>query len=382
MGWIEKYIEYAKNNEALPQFHLWTGLAVLGAVLRRNVEFSKGYYKVFPNLWVLIVAPSGMKKTTATSIGVSLLTKMDNVKILADKSSPEELAYSLSERENPNDPEAQGVIFAPELANFMDRRSHNDGLVQLLLRLADCPDSWLYATRSGGKVPLKNVAVTVLAATANDLLYDCIPPLALKSGFLARFICVDGEGEPGIVPFSWKDASLESELLNELHTISLLKGQMRLPVKAQEWYVAWYFRHKARIAEEPLHRLRAYFERKPDYLLRIAMIFAISETKVLEFTVRSFELAEKALTLLEPGLERIYSSVDATLMGKEQKKLLEMIQHAGGRITHSELLRKSHTALSDSTNFKRLLQVLIESRQIVMSRKGQELIYTYGKIGR
>ena len=207
MNFLELYMDYAKNSEVMPSFHFWTGLTILGASLQRNVLYGRGYYTLYPNLWTLIVAGSGTKKTTAVQIGYNLLSKLEHVRLLPDKGSPEGLAEALSEAGPDGEKNAQGMLYAPELANFMDRRQHNDGLVQFLLRISDCPDSWKYRTRGGGIVTLNNTAVTFLGASANDLLYECIPPLALKSGFLARFICVTEEGEAPIFPFPWKAAA-------------------------------------------------------------------------------------------------------------------------------------------------------------------------------
>lgn len=383
MSWLDNYVEYAKNNEATERLHWWTAVTILGAALRRNVSFSKGYYKVFPSMWTMVIAPSGTKKTTAIQIGYNLLSKLEHVRLLPDKGSPEGIALSLSEPElEGGEIESQGIIYAPELSNFMDKRHHNEGLVSFLLRLSDCPDTWKYRTRQGGFISLRNVAVTFLAATADDLLYEAIPPLALKSGFLARFVCITSSTADTFVPFPWKDPKLESDVLNELYELSLLKGDMVLNQKAQEWYIAWYFRHKAQISATAGTKLRAYFERKPDHLLRTAMLTSIARLKRLEYTVETFEEALKRLDEAEQGLPSIYSEIDASATGKDQTTILRQIDAAGGELFHDKIVQLNLKTM-DITNLKKLMQGLIEGKYIKPERlKDGTIIYRRIKGGK
>lgn len=381
MSWLDLYVGYAKNNEAAERLHWWSGLTILGASLRRNVSFSQGYYRVFPAIWTMIVSPSGTKKTTAVQIAYNIVSKLEHVRILADKSSPEALALSLSEKEEDQaEVESQGLIYAPELANFMDKRTHNEGLVQLLLRMADTPNKWDYRTKMGGFTRLRNVAVSILAATADDLLYECIPPLALKSGFLARFLCISGHATTGAVPFPWKDGKLEIEVLNGLYELSLLHGEMVLGKKAQEWYVAWYFRHKAMAGKLVDDKIRAYYERKPDHLLRVAMLLSISKHKRLEYTIDAFEECVERLDDLELGLLRIYREIDISPTGKAQTNILKQLEVAGGWLYHEDLIAKNF-ATEDTTNYKKLLGSLIEAHLIKIEKINGKIAYRRIKHG-
>jgi len=375
VAWLDEYLEYAKNNEGLENFHWWAGAAILGAVLKRNVYFSKGYYNVYPPFWLLIVSESGTKKTTSLNIAYNILSKLDTVKLLPDKSSPEALAKALAEDEEGEEDDAQGLIYAPELANFMDNRKHNSGLVQLLLRLADCPDKWVYRTIKGGKVNLKNIAVSFLGATTSELVRECVPPIALKTGFLARFICISGVSTPKIIAFPWKDMKLEMEVINSLYEISLLKGVMKMGKPAEEWYLAWYFTHRRDFAAANSERLRAYLQRKPDYLIRLAIIIAVSDTKMLTLTVNSFEKALVKLNGVEDSLQSIYTDIEATTHGREQLMILDQIKRSPDGISHKELLRRNSKILSEPEKFRRLMGLLYEAGEIKMVKKNNTHYY-------
>lgn len=384
--WLETYVTYAQNNEANPAFHYWTALTILGASLRRNVVFRKGYYEVYCNPWTLIVAPSGKKKTTAVQIGYNIVTRMDHVKVLADRGSPEGLTEMLGEEDpDVHTIESQALIYAPELSNFMDKATHMSGLVPLLLRLFDCPDRWTYKTRGGGLVPLHNVAITFLGATADDLLYECVPPLALKSGFLARFLVVYTQDlSETVVPFPWKDSQLELTVCRGLYDLSLLKGEMAMPKDASDWYIQWYIRYKASEAVKGAGRLAAYYERKPDHLLRVGMLLAIARNRRLEFTVPCFEEALARLDQLEPGLEALYREIEVDVEGKDQGKIVEAIKKAGGGIEHTPLFRKFHATMGKD-RFKKAIQSLLEAKVVYAKRtKTGGLVYgdSVAKLGK
>ena len=362
------YVAYSKNNEAPAIFHWWSAATILGATLRRNVSFSQEYFSIYPSLWTLIVAPSGTKKTGAATIAHNIISKLENVRIMADRITPEALADSLSEPDDEGHIESQGLIYAPELVNFLDKRSYNENMVNFMLRLADFPDRWVCQTRGGGRVELRNVAVSFLGATANDLLYEAIPPLALKSGFLARFVCIYAPGSDLAVPFMWKDRVLEKECLNSLYELSMLRGEMVLPVKARNWYMEFYYNHKAMMKSEASSKLRAYYERKPDHLLRVAMLTCIARNRRLEFTVQGFEEALKRLEEAEKGLPMLYDEIEASDMGRHQIKVIEQFDRVGGFMTHAEFVRRNRTEIGDILVMKRVLQTLLEANMLVMER--------------
>jgi len=60
--WLSSYLEYTSGQESPRNFHFWTGLSILGGALRRNVVLDRVYYKLFPNLYVILVAASAACK--------------------------------------------------------------------------------------------------------------------------------------------------------------------------------------------------------------------------------------------------------------------------------------------------------------------------------
>jgi len=80
-GWLHEYMSYTSWNEAPAPFHFFVGCAVFGAAMERRVYFNRGYYNLFPNIQLLLVAPTGRcRKSTATNIGVKILQQIPGIK--------------------------------------------------------------------------------------------------------------------------------------------------------------------------------------------------------------------------------------------------------------------------------------------------------------
>ena len=72
--WLSSYLIYTEKQESPEKLHFWVGLSVLSAALKRQVWIDKGYYKLYSNIYVLLVAESAMlRKSTAMDIGVKLV---------------------------------------------------------------------------------------------------------------------------------------------------------------------------------------------------------------------------------------------------------------------------------------------------------------------
>ena len=134
-GWLRDYLDYTTGHEAPEDFHLWVGLTVISAALRRKVYLDNVYHKLYPNLFTILVSPPGVgKKTTAINIGVNILREaVPECKIVSEKCTPEALAKRLAKAVDKvkdsgglkMEVRAEGMIVAPELTVFMGGEQYN-----------------------------------------------------------------------------------------------------------------------------------------------------------------------------------------------------------------------------------------------------------------
>lgn len=366
-GFLRRYCEWTSGQEGPLRFQFWTALSMLSAAVGRRYWIDKGYFRVFPNLYVLLVAPTGKcRKSTTAKIGLSLLNNTD-VRIVANKITPEELIFTLQAANFAKDKRmrnAEALLFTSELTVLLGRQSYNEGLIDLLTDWADAPDTWSYASRGGGKVELHNVGLTLLACSTADWLGDAIPQRAYSGGFLARIVFIVQEDTSRVIAIppkrdpSWREA-LHSFLLRLRHS----SGEFHFTDEGLEWYNAWYASTRGVTDHEDL-RLNGYYERRPDHLLRVAMLLALSEQTVLELTPSLMTRAALILEAVEPTMSLALKRVNLSQAGRESLRLIDIIGSAKDELSHPELLRMA-TPFMSMRIFEDTIRGLKESNKVL-----------------
>jgi len=360
-GWLRDYYEYTLQSEAPAVFHFMSALTVLGAALERRVYLDKGYYRVYPNLATVLIAPTGKcRKTSATNIALRLAREAD-INVLSERITPEALVQGLSGRET-----ATGIVYAPELAVFIGKQKYMEGMIPLLTGLFDCPDRWSSRTIGRGELPLANVALSLLGASTLEWFVDALPHAAFTGGFMARILFIAQQETVREYAFPIPGAGESWERLREqLKDIMDLKGEVYISPRAKEWYESWYSTHlKTPAADE---KFAGYHSRKPDHLLRVAILLRIADTRALTLLPQDMTDALKMLDWLEKSLPEVFAAVTETPEGAMVRRILDQLQEAGGTMTHSMLLRKNTNRVS-AKQFYELMNTLIDSGQVTRER--------------
>src|SRR5215510_5429957 len=169
-SFLDLYMSYTQRQESPELFHLWTGITLLASVMGRKCYIDKGYYKLYPNLFVILVAGSAKcRKSTGINIGVGLLKELlkdlPAVKVVSGKITPERFidelqALSAGKADSPG-----LLVHSSELSVFLTKQSYGEPLIHILTDLYDCPDEWSYKTKNSGEVFLRDVFINIIAAT-------------------------------------------------------------------------------------------------------------------------------------------------------------------------------------------------------------------------
>lgn len=346
-GWIKTYLEYTVGNEAPEEFHLWVALTILGATLRRKVFIDNFFFRIYPNLFTILIAPPGVcKKTTAANIGANILRDATDVRIFSEKITPEALAKALSKTElvaeegKPPRIEAksQGLLFAPELTVFLGREQYNESLVLLLTRIYDCPDKTEFESIKHSTIPLRNVFVSLLGCTTPSEFQLAIPGSAGGGGLLSRMTMIYKASTPRCYPVPVMDDPLRRELLvAQLREINEKEsGQFLISDTALVWWNDYYYDHKRRMESS----VASFAEREPQNILRLAMILSVSEglPKLLGKDV--LERAFKIITIAANSSTILTASIGTSNRGQLQHDIIEYLRKCGGTRSRSHVTKR------------------------------------------
>jgi DNA-binding transcriptional ArsR family regulator len=360
-GWLRDYTIWRNKSEIPPQFHFYSAVAAIAGASQRNVWMNRRTYTIYPGSLIILVSPSGVcHKTIAAKLARKVLREaVPETRFISETITPEAIVQALARGKahirkddsgrplkidlKQDSPVAHGFIYAPEMGTLIDKREYKSGLIPLITRLADSPDIWSSETIGRGLKELRNVTLSAIMCIQPDTLVEQLPEMAFKQGFMARFIYVvrhDSEEE-------WPDPEdcTEDELhslIVRLTSISQMKGEMTRTKEAVEWYEAYYHEHKKSRPDDL--RIAAYWARKPDHVLRMGMILALSRLSLIVETV-DLEDARRLLTIIEPEAFELFQGVGftATLIEDAervaQKEVLKRLKKYG-RIQHSTLLQR------------------------------------------
>lgn len=374
-GWLRDYVDYTAGHEAPEDFHVWVGLTIVGAVIRRKAWFNNVFYNLYPNLYTILVAPPGIgKKTTAINIGVSLLRSADPAcRIVAEKVTTEALAKTLSKpTEHAKasgglkiESSAEGLLVAPELTVFLGREQYNESLIMFLTRLYDCADIQEVETISRGKEKLQNVCVAMVGATTPSEIHNAIGKSARGSGFMSRLCIIQKESSPRIIPFAVRpDDTVKEMLINGLQRIAKnCVGEFTFKGAAREWYIDYYKRHNQ--AKQAAKRAIDNIERQPDQLLKLAMIMSACERDDMAFDEDLLQRSFNILAIAAQNNGETMRMIDATERGKLTQHVINAVKESGGVIGRASLVKRVYRYGISARELEQIMQTLMDGEIIV-----------------
>jgi len=335
-------------------------MSVFGHALGRKVWLDRGHFVNYPGqIMVVLVGPSGSKKSTATQIAKSLLEKLPDVNIVANKLSAQSLIDSLDRGFVANGAgklvraESIGFIYAPELSSFIPRQQYVEELIPLITDFSDVWDSdtpWRYKTRGKGEIELKRPMLGFLGASTPDWIASNIPEEAHGGGFMSRFFWVFQNSSDRVFPFPETNPGMvrvKNELLAELLWIAEnVKGGFVWTKDAREWWEKFYLNWKKLPQTRMSGLIGGYFSRRPEHTLRVAMCLEIANTRKTEITVPALESANVALALLEQQLPNAFAYKKLSPAGQNVQYISDILA-THGKLSRRDLLRKSHLTLAE-----------------------------------
>lgn len=376
-GWLRDYIEFTRQTEPPTVFHFFAGLVAIGTALRRNVYVRKGHYSVFPNLCVVIVAPSGKcRKTSACNIARDLL-QAAGVSVISDKATPESLVEAFRGQDS-----ACALLYAPELAVFLGKQKYQEGMVPMLTSLFDAPKEWSSLTIGRGELKLTNVALSFLGASTLDWIQTAIPREAFGGGFMSRLLFVIQEDTPRSFPIPPPpNEDLRRKLFRGLISLTKARGEISMfqgNPTTLKWYEDWY--NKKRDSGHDERQFAGYSERKPDHLIRLAINLVASEfaggTRTdLQIGVEHLERALRILDWLELWMPATFEAFTQSAVGEDHERMKRQLKNHGGSLEHSKWLRLNSNKM-DARLFRERVDTMRQARLIDFDQKSKSYYLT------
>lgn len=382
--WIDGFLDYSENSEPPTSFKLWSAISIISAALQRKCRLDWGSLTFYPNMYVVLVAPSGKaRKGTAMGYAFEFLDEL-SVKMAAESITREALIEELKNASQAvqytsGDMQFHSslTVIAPELTVFLGYNNHQ--LMSDLTDWYDCRNRWIYRTKHMGTDEINGVYVTLYGATTPELVRTALPLDAIGGGLTSRIIFVFEPKKGKIVPDPFQtdeELVLKRKLHIDLERISMLKGTFKVTRGFVEKWTEWYMAQEDNPPFED-HRFSGYIERRPNHVMKLSMIVNASRTSEMIINKEDLERAIAILEFTERKMIHTFSGV-----GKSQNADVTT------RVMQGIAVRKSISFAELQTMFyfdadQRTMQAIIDTLRsmkfIVTKGTGKDMVITYAQ---
>lgn len=285
-NWIEGFIEYTENLPSEPLLRRWTAVSTLAGVLERKVWAVSMGKRLYPNLYIFLVAPPGIGKTVCITEAKRLWNKIPHIHIGASSLTKASFIDELEAAErNVTDPQA-----VPAVQSFHALTLASNELAVLLPgydnefmnALTDIYDGGKYDEKRRTKdrfVEVQHPFFNFIACTTPSFLSDLLPEGAWNQGFMSRVLMVySGVQKPlNLFDHVDPDEKLFKALVHDLKAVHELKGEIVYTPEAKEVILEWYDGGLYRQSGKPEHpNLVNYNSRRHMHMLKLCQILSVA----------------------------------------------------------------------------------------------------------
>lgn len=402
--WLSQIVNQHSELESPLSFWKWSALAAISAVVKDQVWLDRQIYKLYPNIYVMLHAESGLKKGPPISMAKQLVKAVNNTKVISGRSSIQGILKELGTAHTVPGGKVQisstAFICSSELSSSIveDKvattiltdlydRQYNVGEWRSLLKMES--------------FNLKNPTITMLTATNEAHSDDFFTRKDISGGYFARtFIVYETKRN--------KPNSLVAPLVNPpnyvtsgdyLKTLSKLSGEFESMAALEKkapychdkekegrvvyftdagiLYDNWYDNFLREVDEQQVKDATGTLNRFPDSVLKVAMLIALARNPELKIDEKS--MAE-AIVLCETLVGNIRkttmgrSSTSDTNSVRKTLAIQELMLREGHAISR-EKLNKKFWMQGNSNEWDECMASMEVAGMIQLQQVGAQIIY-------
>jgi Protein of unknown function (DUF3987) len=406
VNWLDTFVAQHSELESPIAFWRWSAIAAISAVVKDSVWLNRQIYNLYPNIYVMLHADSGLKKGPPINAAKQLVKVVNNTKIISGRSSIQGIlkdlgiAYTVPGGKVINKSVAfiasselsSSIVSDPVattiLTDLYDRQ-YNVGEWRSLLKMET--------------FNLKDPTITMLTATNESMGESFFSKKDFSGGYFARtFIIYENarnQANSLIYPMSHTPNYIQSaEYLKKLSELkgpfqslgeiapsdvfhnkkTIRDGRTVYLTDAGLLYDDWYNEFLEIIDTHDVKDDTGTLNRFGDSVLKVAMILSLAKSPDL---VISKETMDEAIKLCEKLVGNIRKttmgqkgmSVSAPLKGMIINELLTRPNH---QITRTMLMKKMWMHYTNSAEFDEMMLSFDSAGMIKINSIGNNIVYT------
>jgi hypothetical protein len=380
-NWVEQYISLiAPSSESPLAYIFWSAATTVSTVMKRNCYVGRGTYKLYPNLYTVLVGRPGIGKGTAIKPAINL---MKEAKVANTLSGRITIEYVL-ERMATGWPapmlggsmkignESNCMIYSTELSVFL---SASPNTLPILCDIWDFDEGEFdYGTRHKGEFKIKNPCLTLLGGSTQEWLISSIPSSAVGGGFTRRVNFVVANDREKLLPWPvvQNHSSIRDGLIMDLQAISRLRGEFHFASDVRPLFEACYSKD-SNPTEYDDEATTSYKTSLWAQVVKLAMCMSAARGDDMIINKDDFRKAYDAIMIVADNVTKVFRGVGESEMAIVTDKVLRFLE-SKGMANRQEILRSLWRDVTHE-DLDKILATLLTGAVIYEVQQGRNTMY-------
>lgn len=351
--------------------------------MKRHVWVDRGSWKLFPNIYTVLVAAPGGGKGGAMNPAVEIAKAAGTVNLLSDRLTMPYVLEKLSKGFQAHSVTATGgvafgtdasaLLYAPELSVFI---RYPDEYLPDLSNLWDAREGdYPYCTRGKGEFMIRSPSVTILAGSAPAWLVRSIPSNAIGGGFTRRLNCVYGREQKNFMPWPvlLPNDPAKDALIDGLRHISAnLNGEFTFEDNAKPVFEKCHSESKSDEFDD--EATSVYKTSKWVHATKLAMSLSAAKSDSRKISKEDFELALEKTEEVITDLALVFRASGESDLVEVADKVLRFIE-IRGYASRAEIMHHLWRDIGSTENMSIILATLHEGGLVTEYQQGNKTLY-------
>lgn len=327
--WLEAYMAYTEGIPSPEIFRLWSGISALAGAMERRMWIRSARNTLYPNLFILLVAPPAVGKSQAIQNTAELWRATKHLHVAPNNVTRASLIDALERARTAKVTAAHGVfeyhsmaVAASEFGVLLS--AHDLEFLSALTDIYDNPVSYQETRRTNDRtINIKNPQLNIIAGVQPGFMASVFPEEAWSQGFASRLLMIYAVSGPKFSLFAEQETrpDLFNYLAKRMEKITGQIGEFDFEQEAKDMLEAWF---QSGGNPVPQHsKLQYYVARRVQAVLKLCMVSSISRDLDLLITVADVTRAMEWLFAAEAVMPDIFRD----MAGKSDMQVIQELHY-------------------------------------------------------